>query len=903
MLTSDRPRLFLIDGAALAYRAYFAFIRNPLITRKGEHTSAVFGFLNSLLKLLREERPTHLAVIWDTPRPTFRHALYKEYKATRAKMPDDMIPQLYRIKDVLQLMNIPMMEREGYEADDLIGTIARQTAELGQLAVLVTGDKDYMQLVNERVILLNPKRSGEPSEWLDAAGVKEKFGVPPDRVIDVLALMGDTSDNVPGVSGVGPKTALKLIEEHGSLAALYANLDKVAPKGVREKLERDRESAMLSYKLVTIDVNVPLEWSLEKMAVCPLDFTRLEPMFRDLEFTRLLEEFKVLSGAAPEVEATPGGEYRTVNTEEDLKVAVDAIRKAGLAAVDTETTGLNPHTAELVGICLSWQTGSGIYVPVAHAGVHANQNLPIESARKLLSPVLTDTAVKWVAHHGKYDGLILERAGFGRVHMAWDTLLASYLLDPSGRHSLDALALEVCKHRMIPISSLIGTGRKQISFADVPVDKATEYAAEDADFTLRLYEALEPKVREADLEKLLLEVEQPLVPVLMDMERAGVKLDLELLARQSKELQKRLDEIEHDIETLAGHKFNINSTQQLQKVLFEELKLPTRGRTAKKTGFATGQAVLEELAERHDLPRLVLEYRELAKLKGTYIDALPEQVDVEGRVHTSYHQTVAATGRLSSQDPNLQNIPVRTEVGRQIRKAFVAPAGHVLLAADYSQIELRILAHISGDETLTAAFARDEDVHRRTASEVYSVALEDVTSEMRAVAKTANFAIIYGVSAFGLSQQTKLEVSEAREFIDTYFRRYPRVKEYMDGSIRKAREEGFVSTLLGRRRFLPEIHSDNRQRREFAERIAINTPIQGTAADLIKVAMIRIQAALAGRRSRMILQVHDELVFEVAEPELQSITDIVKRDMEGALPLSVPLKVDLGTGANWLEAK
>lgn len=901
-MSKERTRLFLIDGAALAYRAYFAFIRNPLVTRKGEHTSAVFGFLNSLLKLLKEEKPSHLAVIWDTPKPTFRHELYKEYKATRAKMPDDMVPQLYRIKEVLELMGIPMMELEGYEADDLIGTIAIQSAAKGQEAVLVTGDKDYMQLVNEHVVILNPKRAGEPSEWLDAAGVKEKFGVPPERVTDVLALMGDSSDNVPGVGGVGPKTAVKLIEEYGSLTALYENLSRVEAKGVREKLERDREQAMLSHKLVTIDVNVPIRWSLDELAVRPFDAKKIEPMFRDLEFTRLLEEFKVQAGDAPETAPEPGGEYRTVNTEAELKKVVVEIRKAGLAALDTETTGLDPHRAGLVGICLSWEAGSGVYIPVAHTG-DGGSNLPLETAVKHLAPVFADLKVKWVAHHSKYDGLILERAGFGRVPMAYDTLLAAYLLDPAGRHSLDALALEVCNHHMIPIDSLIGTGRKQISFAEVPVDKATEYAAEDADFTLRLYEALHPRVQEAGLEKLLLEVEQPLVPVLMDVERAGVKLDLDLLARQSVELQQRLDEIEHDIHTLAGGPFNINSTQQLQKVLFDDLKLPTKGRTAKKTGFATGQPVLEELAQLHDLPRLVLEYRELTKLKGTYIDALPGQVDAEGRVHTSYNQTVAATGRLSSQDPNLQNIPVRTEVGRQIRAAFVAAPGHTLLAADYSQIELRILAHIAGDETLREAFKNDEDVHKRTASEVYSVAIEDVTPEMRAVAKTANFAIIYGVSAFGLSQQTQLSVQEAREFIDTYFAHYPRVKEYMDGSIRKAREEGFVSTLLGRRRFLPEIHSDHRQRREFAERIAINTPIQGTAADLIKVAMIKIHAAMRGMKSRMILQVHDELVFEAHKSELKPLEELVRTEMEGALPLDVPLKVDIGTGPNWLDAK
>jgi DNA polymerase I len=902
-MTQDDPRLFLIDGAALAYRAYFAFIRNPLITRKGEHTSAVFGFLSSLLKLLREEHPTHLAVVWDTPKPTFRHELYKDYKATRAKMPEDMVPQLYRIKEVLELMGIPMMEREGYEADDVIGTIARQAAASGTQAVLVSGDKDYMQLVDDHVIILNPKRAGEPSEWLDAAGVKEKFGVPPEQVTDVLALMGDSSDNVPGVAGVGPKTAVKLITEHGSLAGLYEHLDRVEPKGVREKLDRDRDSALLSHHLVTIDVNVPVQWDLNELSVRPVDVKKIEPLFRELEFTRLLDELRAQTGAGEPSAETPGGEYRTVNTEPDLETVVEAIRRAGTASLDTETTGLNPHTADLVGICLSWQSGSGVYIPIAHVGDDSPQNLSCDTALEHLAPLFADPGVRWAAHHGKYDALILERAGFGRVAVAFDTLLAAYLLDPAGRHSLDALALEVCNHHMIPIDSLIGSGKKQISFAEVPVHKATEYAAEDADFTLRLYEALAPKVREAGLEKLLLEVEQPLVPVLMDMEKAGVKLDLKLLARQSAELQKRLDEIEHDIETLAGYSFNINSTQQLQKVLFEDLKLPTQGKTAKKTGFATGQAVLEELARLHDLPRLVLEYRELAKLKGTYIDALPGQVDAQGRVHTSYNQTVAATGRLSSQDPNLQNIPVRTEVGRQIRAAFVASPGHVLLAADYSQIELRILAHISGDETLCAAFENNEDVHRRTASAVYSVALKDVTAEMRAVAKTANFAIIYGVSAFGLSQQTELSVPEAKEFIDTYFRRYPRVKEYMDGSIRKAREEGFVSTLLGRRRFLPEIHSDNRQRREFAERMAINTPIQGTAADLIKVAMIRIHESMRGMQSRMILQVHDELVFEAFEGELKKLTDLVRREMEAALPLSVPLKVDIGTGANWLDAK
>ena len=908
-MDKTRARLFLIDGSALVFRAYFAFIRNPLITKKGEHTSAVFGFVSSLLKLLRDEAPSHLAVVFDTPKPTFRHEMYPEYKATRAKMPDEMVPQLGRLREVLEAMGIPSFELEGYEADDLIGTIARESAERGIEAVMVTGDKDFMQLVTDQVRILNPKRSGEESEWLDPSGVEEKFGVPPHQVIEVLALMGDSSDNVPGVAGVGPKTAVKLIQEHGSVERLYKSLDKVAAKGVREKLERDKDKALLSRKLVTIDTHVPYEWKLEPWAVRPIDVDKIEPLFRELEFTRLLEEMRKSAPvsstgtAATQPEAEQAGQYRTVTTKADLEKIAAAIHKAKLVAVDTETTGLDPHKADLVGICLSWQAGTGVYIPVRHESEGA-VNAKFDVVLSVLGPVLRDPKVRWVAHHAKYDWLILRRAGFELTPVAFDTMLAAYLLDPAGSHGLDALARDVCGHRMIPITDLIGTGKKQISFAATPVDKATEYAAEDADYTLQLYTALEPRVREAKLDKLLYDVEQPLVPVLMDMEAEGVALDVKLLAKQSRAMEKQLEDLTHDIETLAGHPFNINSTQQLQKVLFEELELPTGRKTAKRTGYSTDQSVLEELAKLHDLPRKMLEYRELTKLKSTYIDALPQLVDKNGRVHTSFNQTVAATGRLSSQDPNLQNIPVRTEVGRQIRKAFVARgADYRLLAADYSQIELRILAHISGDKTLKQAFARDEDVHRRTAAAVYSVDVANVTPEMRAVAKTANFAIIYGVSAFGLSQQTELAVGEAREFIDTYFERYPKVKEYMDGAIRQARTEGYVSTLLGRRRFLPEINAENRQRREFAERIAINTPIQGTAADLIKLAMIKIHARLAGMKSRMVLQVHDELVFDVHQAEADAVTDIARTEMEVALKLDVPLKVDIGMGANWLEAK
>jgi DNA polymerase-1 len=906
-MNPEHPRLFLIDGSALAYRAYFAFIRNPLITRKGEHTSAVYGFVNSLLKIMREQEPSHMAVVFDTPRPTFRHKLFPDYKATRAKMPEDMVPQLGRLREVLEAMAVPTLELEGYEADDLIGSIAAEAARADCDAILVSGDKDYMQLVDHHIRILNPKRAGEPDEWLDAQAVEEKFGVPPHQVVDVLALMGDSSDNVPGVAGIGPKTAVKLIREHGSVEGLYAALEAVKAKGVREKLTRDRERAFLSRRLVTIDRDVPVDWSLEGLAVCPLDPDRLEPLFRELEFTRLLREIRQRSGPGddkPPLQTGDTAAYECVTSTQQIHAAAAAIRRAGTVAIDTETSGLNPHTASLVGISLSWQERTGVYIPVAHTAEQSACNADLELVRDVIGSALQEGDVRWVAHHAKFDWLILRRAGFDLPPFAFDTLLASYLLDPAGRHGLDALALEHLDHRMIPIDTLIGAGKKQISFAEVAVDRASAYAAEDADYTLRLYHRLEPQIREASLERLLHDVEQPLVPVLMDMEQEGIRLDVSLLAAQSTDFEKRLDAITHDIEMLAGHAFNINSTQQLQKVLFEELKLPTRGRTSKRTGFSTSQGVLEELAQLHDLPRRVLEYRELAKLKSTYIDALPRLTDREGRVHTSYNQTVAATGRLSSQDPNLQNIPVRTEVGRQIRKAFVArDEEHRLLAADYSQVELRILAHISGDQALRDAFAHDEDVHRRTAAAVYGVPATKVTPEMRAVAKTANFAIIYGVSAFGLSQQTDLSVAEARKFIDTYFERYPKVKEYMDEAIGRARTEGFVSTLLGRRRFLPEIHSEHRQRREFAERTAINTPIQGTAADLIKVAMISIHSRMTGMRSKMVLQVHDELVFDAHRDELSELSTLVRTQMENALDLDVPLKVDIASATNWLDAK
>jgi DNA polymerase-1 len=894
---AKKKRLFLIDGSALAYRSYFAFIRNPLINSKGENTSAVFGFTNSMLKIIREEKPDYLAVVFDTKAPTFRHEIFKEYKSTRAKMPDEMSEQLPRIREVAEGMNLPVLEVDGFEADDLMGTLAKKAKSEGMAVILVTGDKDFLQLVDEDVKVLNPRRAGEEPELLDAAGVEKKLGVPPEKVTELLGLMGDTSDNVPGIPGVGEKTALQLIKQFGSLEAALRNADKVKRKNVQKGLKEHADLARLSKRLVTIDVNVPFKIELSRLRTKEFDLARLKDLFKELEFSRFLQDL-----GSPDKEEKAS--YQIIRSEKELKALISNLKDAGEFALDTETTSLNPIDAELVGISFSHREKEAFYLPLAHTDKKSNLGRTV--AEESLKPLLEDEKIRKVGHNLKYDLEVLRRYGIELKGMYFDTMVASYLLNPSSRqHGLDNLALEHLDHRMIPITDLIGSGKKQKSFDGVPVKDACDYSCEDVDFTLRLKETFSPRLSQFALEKLFYQVELPLIEVLAEMEMAGVSVDTAYLGELSKRMEKQLNDLTSQIYDLAGRKFNINSPQQLSQVLFEDLKLPSVRKTAKRTGYSTDIGVLETLAKEHPLPAVLLEYRQLSKLKSTYIDSLPKLVNERTkRIHTSFNQTVTATGRLSSSEPNLQNIPIRTDVGRQIRRGFVPRnKDYLILSADYSQVELRILAHFSQDQTLMTSFKKGEDIHNRTASEVFGVRIDRVTSEQRAVAKTTNFAIIYGVSAFGLSRQTNMTPQEAGMFIDVYFKRYPRVKEYIDQTIELAREQGFVTTLLGRRRYIPEIDSTNRQKREFAERTAINTPIQGSAADLIKVVMIDIHAELRKRKSEMILQVHDELVFEVHKDELDEVREMVRDKMENTFDLEVPVKVDINSGENWLEAK
>lgn len=894
-----KKRLFLIDGSASAYRSYFAFIRNPLINSKGVNTSAVFGFTNSLLKILKDEKPDYLAIIFDTAAPTFRHELYKEYKSTRSKMPDDMAAQLPLIYEVVEAMQLPILEMDGFEADDLMGTLAKKAKKKGLQTILVTGDKDFLQLVDEDILVLNPRRAGEEMELLDEEKVKEKFGVPPQHVTDVLALMGDTSDNVPGVPGIGEKTALELVKKFGSLENLLDNLQKVEKKKLKENIEFNADQARLSKRLVTIDTDVPSELDLEQFEIKNYITPRVKEIFKELEFTSLLEQVS-------EKEIEKSVKYKTVESLTELEKLISELQKAGEFAIDTETSTISAVGTNLVGISISKAKGEAFYLPVGHTGLESKKNLDMKKVLTLLKPILEDEKFKKIAQNAKFDILVFKQSGIEVRGISFDPMIASYLLNPSIRqHNLDSLALKYLDHKMIPIEDLIGSGKKQKSFAEVPIGKATIYSAEDADFTYRLKEILYPQLKHLELEKLFYEVEVPLIYVLAEMELAGVSVDLKILKEVSKYLEKEIDKYTKEIFEMAGKEFNLNSPQQLAKILFEDLKLKPLRKTTKKTHQSTDIQVLEELAKVHPLPKAILEYRQLAKLKSTYVDALPELVNKKtGRIHTSFNQTVAATGRLSSSNPNLQNIPIRTEIGQKIRKAFVpGNKDFVLVSADYSQIELRILAHFSEDPTMMESFLKDEDIHTRTASEVFGVSPDDVTPDQRRQAKIANFSVIYGVSAFGLSQQTDMTIEEADMFIKIYFKRYPKVAEYIDYIIEKAKKDGYVTTMLGRRRYIPEINSENRQAREFAERIALNTPIQGTAADLIKIVMIQISEEMSKKNyhSKTILQVHDELVFEAHKPELDWLKMMVKDKMENSLKLKVPIKVEIGVGENWLD--
>ncbi len=896
----EKKRLFLIDGAALAYRSYYAFARNPLVNSRGENVSVIFGMSRILLNLLEQEKPDYFAVVFDSQEPTFRHQLYEEYKAQRKEMPEEMVVQLPRLQQLFAALDIELIRLPGYEADDIMGTLAKRAAKQGILTILVTSDKDLMQLVDESTLIYQPHRAGENAEWIDAAAVVQKMGVKPQQMVDYLALCGDASDNIPGVPGIGPVGALALLRQFGSLQNILDHVQEISSKKYRAALEEHAPLARLSRELATIHCDVPLDIEIENLVLRPIPHQRAAAFFREMEIPSLVDRFTERSKVQTD--------YRLVQNAQQFEAFLQALQSAEAFAFDSETNQVDPMRAELVGLSFSWQPGVAYYLPF-----RAPQDLTSTSAvldqkatLQALRPILEDAKIGKIGHNIKFDMIVMARQGIEINGLQGDTMVASYLINPSShQHNLDAVSLEYLGLKKIPISQLLGSGKNQRTMDQVPLERVTEYACEDADYTWRLAQILNPKLAELQLDKLYREVELPLIYVLKRMEENGVALDENYLAEMSNELDNELAQIEKRIYEIAGMRFNINSPKQLASVLFETLKLPRARRT--KTGFSTDVGVLEELAKQHDLPKLILEYRQLAKLKSTYVDALPRMINPHtGRLHTSYHQTVTATGRLSSSDPNLQNIPIRTPIGRRIRRAFITGhPDHVLLDADYSQIELRIMAHLSGDKNLSASFARDEDVHTQTAALVFRVEASEVTPEQRRKAKEVNFGIMYGMGAYGLSQRLDISPEEAEGFIQAYFAAYPGVQEYILKTVREARQQGYVTTLLQRRRLLPEINSENRRMREFAERTAINTPIQGSAADLIKVAMIRIHQRLAKEhlKSKMILQIHDELLFEVPRQELDLMKDLVRTEMESAIRLNVPVKVDISIGENWLQAK
>ncbi len=904
---SAKP-LVLVDGSSYLYRAFHAL--PALSTKSGQPTGAVLGVLNMLYKLLDELEPSHMAVVFDAPGRTFRDEIYAEYKAHRPPMPDELRAQIAPLLEAIEAMGIPLLRIEGVEADDVIGTLARQASAAGSDTLISTGDKDLAQLVDERVTLVNTM----DNTTLDRAGVQQKFGVAPEQIIDYLALVGDTSDNIPGVPGVGPKTAAKWLQQFGQLDTLKAHAAEVAGK-IGERLREALGTLDLSKDLATIRCDVGLPPGASDLALREPDAGRLAALFERLEFSRLLRRVRDEARPAepmtaiPEPEASAPtvteGRYETVLSAAALEHWCERLARAPLVALDTETTSLAYMRAELVGISLAVTAGEAAYIPLAHRYPGAPDQLNRERVLERLRPWLESPAPK-LGHHLKYDAHIFENHGVKLGGIEHDTMLESYVLNSTAtRHDMDSVAALYLGAKTLKYEDVVGKGAKQITFDQVDLDTATRYAAEDADITLRLHETLWPRLTAVpELEHVYLDIERPLIRVLERMEYTGVRVDAALLRQQSQELATKMAETEAAAYAAAGGPFNLGSPKQLQEVLYERLKLPVRGKT--QTGQpSTAEDVLEQLAEEHELPRLVLDYRGLAKLKSTYTDKLPAEIHPRtGRVHTSYHQAVAATGRLSSSDPNLQNIPIRTPEGRRIRQAFVAPPGYTLVAADYSQIELRIMAHLSGDAGLLAAFAADQDIHRATAAEVFGATLEAVTADQRRSAKAINFGLIYGMSAFGLARQLRIERGEAQAYVDRYFERYPGVKRYMDETRGMARRQGYVSTVFGRRLYLPEINARNVQRRQYAERSAINAPMQGTAADIIKRAMIDVAAWLDRHRptARLIMQVHDELVIEVPTEHVDEVGAAVTRIMEGAASLQVPLRVDRGSGANWDEA-
>ena len=935
-------RLFLLDGMALTYRAYFSMIRNPLINSKGMNTSAIYGFINSLNKILQDEKPDYIGVAFDTDKPTFRHKMYKEYKGTREAMPDDLVPQIGKIKEVISAYNIPMIELSGYEADDIIGTLVKRAEKEGIWSFMVTPDKDFMQLVNKNTRIYKPARgSGSHASEVEVVGieeVKERFGVPPEKVIEVLALMGDKVDNVPGVRGVGEKTATALIHEFGSLDGLYKNIEKVTRPKLKENLIKHKEDAYLSKELTTINTSIPLKIDIHKLTSADKNAALLEKLFVEFEFKSLLKklqsteqsiniqavsveekkEIEKASSSAFEDINSFKHKYYTIRTNDEFKKLMKQLKDVDEFAFDTETTSENPISAKLVGMSFSYNEAEAYYVPILFAenqdtdlfgkpaGKDKKEKLPeldLDLLIKELKPVLENKSIRKIGQNIKYDMLVMMNYGIRMENIGFDTMIGAYVLRPESNYKMDFLSEAYLNYKCVPITDLIG-GDKNMTMDKVPFKTASEYAAEDADVTLRLYHRIEYELKKISLDRLCNEIEFPLIEVLADMEFYGVSVDEGILNTMNKELQKIEKKLEIDIIKEAGQEFNVNSTKQLSDILFNKLKLsPTK---KIKTGYSTDTKVLEELKYQHPIAALLLDYRTVNKLRTTYTEGLLKIINKDtGKVHTSFNQTVAATGRLSSVNPNLQNIPIRTDIGRKLRKAFVPEKkGNLILSADYSQIELRIMAHLAKDENMIKAFERKHDIHAETAAKIFKVKADKVEPNMRRKAKEVNFGIIYGIQAYGLASRLNIEMNEAREIISSYFKEYPKINDWLDSIKKFAREKGYTETLSGRRRYLPNINNKNSVVRQRDERVAINMPVQGTAADMIKIAMINIYEEFRKEKikSKMILQVHDELVFDCYKDEIKDVEKIVINKMKRAIKMDVPIEVEVGIGENWFDA-
>jgi DNA polymerase I len=925
-MTAKKEKIVLIDAMALAYRAYFAFISRPLRTKDGFPTSAIYGFLTQLIKVLEDVHPDYVLVAFDLKEPTFRHVEYAAYKANRQAMPEDMVPQIAKIKELVAALDIPVYSLAGYEADDIIGTVAKHAAASGMTAYMITPDKDYVQLVDDNINIVKPGKSTEEIALFDIERVRKDYGFEPIQMIDYLALVGDASDNVPGVKGIGEKTAVPLIQKYHSLENIYSHIDGITPPGVKAKLEANKENAFLSKRLVTIEIKTPIEIDLNATKIQVPDFEKVRAMFGELDFKqallqRLIQFYQTSESPTPVEVADTSVADRTFNKEhvsyklvikkEDARKLADELSKVDEFVFDTETDGLDQFNLHVAGVSFCTQEKTAHYVainPFKGDGIFeptlSSDRFPADDFVKIFKPVFENKAIKKICQNGKFDIAVMETLGIRVENFTFDTMIAAFLIDPDQKVGMDDLSEKYLNYTPIPLSDLLGPKKQAAKIFDVDVQALSDYSAEDADITYRLYKILQQEIEKENLHHVAYDFEFPLVEVLHEMEKEGVRLDTAALKLMSGDLQVTIDAATQSIFALAGETFNINSTQQLQKILFDKLHLRTSRKT--KTGYSTDAQSLEYLRGEHEIIEALLLYRQAAKLKSTYVDALPALISEHtGKVHTTYNQTITSTGRLSSINPNLQNIPIRTELGKEIRRAFVpSDSDHVIISADYSQIELRIMASMSGDERLKQAFIEGEDIHRRTAALVFRVPVNEVTPDMRRKAKEVNFGILYGIGAFGLKTRLGITQKHAKEIIDTYFDTFKSVKAFIESSVQDAKSSGFAQTLTGRRRFLRNINSSNRVVQQFEERVAVNMPIQGTAADMIKAAMINIHNEMKKRKfvSKMILQVHDELLFDARKDEVDELIPMIKDLMENSFPLNVPVKVEIGTGDNWLDA-